>query len=237
MELINATLRRFYQPLGTKNDYERLKLVAGQTDLPESLATLHDLHQFAFLFRGIVFEEGQRNVFVDAPRYRMISQEDQRLLSRILDQRISQLVHKVWAPTSEDLARAALSLVQTVILFAAGRAQEALQILRETVLILEANTHLWPFASPRLPDLIHMNFLMTLSLGDHSLSATLNRFQHQLLDYFPSTEIDFLSDESLLVSAYPHYYSSLPIAKEISDFLAENWLNEEAPSGHMVSPY
>jgi hypothetical protein len=202
LELVNAGVRPFHHPLGSSSEYQRLaELSMNASETPESEGVrqiLLDLLHFAKEFRSLIQEDYETSVGHQV-LFRAITPDQLVCLTGILDQKISFLAQKVLS-SSEGLVRGALCLVRTIILYSGGQTREALDQLRQAIVVLVANRHLWSFTSPHLADLFHMCFLVAFSVRDHALASTLNQFQHDLVEFFPASVGDCVRDAALLLS-------------------------------------
>ena len=199
LELVNAGVRPFHHPLGSSSEYQRLfELSKNATESEGVREILLDLLHFAKEFRSLIQEDyetsGDHQVL-----FRAITPDQLVCLTGILDQKISGLAQKALS-SSGGLEQAAFCLIRTILLYSAGQTQEALDQLRQAIVNLVANRHLWSFTSSHLADLFHMCFLVAFSVRDHALASTLNQFQHDLVEFFPASVGDCVRDAALLLS-------------------------------------
>ena len=213
LEMINIGIRRFYQPFGSDSETKRLiTLAESTTDDTGFLRNILDLHHFGANFRSILQVDSEDFPDDHSISFRSISPDELHSLSKLLDQKVSLIVHRLVAPPNQiGLTLGALSMLRAVLLFAGGQTQGALVLLHQVIEVLESNSHFWSQTSPHLPDLIHVCFLVAYLSKDYDLASKMNGIQHRLLEFFPSTIGDCLHDQALL--------SSLPPADDLDDLL------------------
>jgi hypothetical protein len=203
LEMINSSLRRFYQPLRVvASDYDRMMEEAQSiTDPTGSLENLVPLLHFIAMFRSIIIDT--RSIHPNGPpiSFRPISDEEMFRLGKVFDEKVSSIVHRVFAPPNQTgLTTACLDMVKAIFFFAGNRTRDALALLHQASGLLEQSIHFWPYTSSHLADLVHMCFLVAFTARNRSLASTFNRFQHLLMVLFPSTSSDCLRDEALLAT-------------------------------------
>ena len=205
LEIMNASLRGI-QDVATARDYDQvshqasmLPPMAGGDCLPleELLAMFSFRTRFASLFN---VEEAP----FESLAIRPLLLEEIREFSRMIDHHVQWFVQdKLVAPNQVDLAYATFCIFKTVILYAGHRAQDALVLLKQAILVFEANSHLISFLSPPMADLFHLAFLVAYSSRDYFLVSAINRVQMTLSEILPSTRVMAQQDAEKLHSLSP----------------------------------